>query len=294
MIPTGSTLGHASDAVSHVGKPNSSDFESDAGGYSKPESVMTEHSETNWHRRNVLALGGAALLASALPRAAVASPPLRSDREGFADVPGGRVWWRISGSGSGTPLLLLHGGPGAGHDYLEPLASLAVDRPIIFYDQLGCGRSDKPDDPSLWRMERFVAEIDALRRALNLEQVGLYGHSWGGWLAQEYMRSGTGAKSVDRLILASTSASVAEFVAGAQRLLATLPDGMAARSRELEAVGETDGPEYQAIAEAFYDRYVVHLDNPPAFLTQTFENVASSRTYAVMNGPSEFSVTGTL
>ncbi|WP_299656882.1 alpha/beta fold hydrolase [uncultured Jannaschia sp.] len=141
---------------------------------------MTEHSETNWHRRNVLALGGGALLATALPRAAVASPPLRSDREGFADVSGGRVWWRISGSGSRTPLLLLHGGPGAGHDYLEPLASLAVDRPIIFYDQLGCGRSDKPDDPSLWRMERFVAEIDALRRALNLERVGLYGHSWGG------------------------------------------------------------------------------------------------------------------
>jgi proline iminopeptidase len=251
-------------------------------------------SDLGFHRRKFLALGGAALLTSAVPRGSFASVRPASAREGYAHVPGGRVWWRRIGSGLGTPLLVLHGGPGAGHDYLEPLTKLAAERPVIFYDQLGCGRSDKPDDPNLWQVERFVREIDALRRTLNLDRVILYGHSWGGWLAQEYMHSSAGSKSVDKLVLASTSASVHEFIVGAQRLLAALPDGMDARRRSLEADGNTDSPEYRSIVEAFYDRHVVHVDHPPAFLARTFSNLASSRTYPVMNGPNEFSVTGTL
>jgi proline-specific peptidase len=103
-------------------------------------------------------------------------------QEGTISVDGYQVWYRRVGSG-GIPLLLLHGGPGAGHDYLESLEALAADRLTVFYDQLGCGRSDQPDDRSLWRMERFVAEVDTVRRALNLEQIHLLGQSWGGWLA---------------------------------------------------------------------------------------------------------------
>ena len=76
------------------------------------------------------------------------------------------MWWRVARSGPRTPLLLLHGGPGAGHDYLEPLSALADERPVIFYDQLGCGRSDRPDDASMWHIEHFVEAIDALRQAL--------------------------------------------------------------------------------------------------------------------------------
>jgi proline iminopeptidase len=78
--------------------------------------------------------------------------------EGTINVDGGRIWYRCVGRG-GIPLLVLHGGPGAGHDYLEPLEALATDRTVVFYDQLGCGKSDQPDDPSLWRLERFVAEV---------------------------------------------------------------------------------------------------------------------------------------
>lgn len=246
-------------------------------------------------RRTLLVAGGMASLAAvSRPTAGVAETKPPESREGYSDLPGGKVWWRKVGSGAKTPLLLLHGGPGAGHDYLEPLAALAGDRPVIFYDQLGCGRSDKPDAPSLWTADHFVREIDLLRRALNLPRILLYGHSWGGWLAQEYMRSGAGAGSVEALILASTSASAAEFVAGASRLLAALPDGMDATRRRLEAAGRIDGPEYKAIVDAFYDRYLVHVDQPPAYLTRSFENLASSRTYPAMNGPNEFTVTGTL
>src|SRR5262245_38772201 len=70
-------------------------------------------------------------------------------REGFIDVPGGRVWYRIVGSGTATPLVALHGGPGFPSDYLSPLAKLGDERPVVFYDQLGCGKSDRPTDKSL-------------------------------------------------------------------------------------------------------------------------------------------------
>ena len=108
-----------------------------------------------------------------------------TNREGYADVPGGRVWYKVVGSGGGVPLLTLHGGPGAGHDYLESLEALSSDRPVIFFDQLGCGKSDQPEDVSLWRIERYVDEVKALREALSLDRIHLFGQSWGGWLAIE-------------------------------------------------------------------------------------------------------------
>ncbi len=72
------------------------------------------------------------------------------------------------------------GGPGIPHDYLQPLADLADDRPVIFYDQLGCGRSAGPDDPALWTMDRAVEEVAAVRAALSLDRMHLFGNSWGG------------------------------------------------------------------------------------------------------------------
>ena len=97
------------------------------------------------------------------------------------------VWYEVVGEGGGISLLTLHGSPGSGHDHIESLADLAVDRPVVFYDQLGCGRSDRPDDPSRWVIERFTREIDTGRSLLGLDRVHLVGRSWGGWLAIEYM-----------------------------------------------------------------------------------------------------------
>ena len=125
--------------------------------------------------------------------------------EGKINLDGYQIWYRRVGNG-GIPLLTLHGGPGAGHDYLEPLERLATDRSVIFYDQLGCGKSDQPDDRSLWQIERFVAEVNTVRQSLGLEQIHLLGQSWGGWLAIEYMLSHP--QGVVSLILASTSASL--------------------------------------------------------------------------------------
>lgn len=83
-------------------------------------------------------------------------------RGGYVKVEGGRIWYRIVGSGASPPLVLVHGGPGFNSDYLDTLAALADERPVIFYDQLGGGKSDRPTQQSLWRVERFV---DALTRS---------------------------------------------------------------------------------------------------------------------------------
>jgi proline-specific peptidase len=83
---------------------------------------------------------------------------------------GYNIWTKTVGSGSGLPLLLLHGGPGAGHDYLEPLEVLGSERPVIFYDQLGCGKSDKPNRVGLWTIERFADEVQEVRDQLGLDR----------------------------------------------------------------------------------------------------------------------------
>ena len=217
----------------------------------------------------------------------------RQEETGYAQVPGGKVWWRRVGTGPGTPLLLLHGGPGMGHDYLLPLEALADERPVIFYDQLGCGRSDAPDDPGLYRIDRFVREVGALRSALGLRRIVLFGNSWGSMLAIEYMIV-TGGPGVERLILSGALASVPQAVAGMGRLLDALPDGAGARIRALEAQGKTDGPEYDRLVQLFYDTHLCRLNPKPAAYEASMAIGAISPAYRVMNGPNEFTIVGNI
>lgn len=100
--------------------------------------------------------------------------------EGYIEVTGGRVsYQKFDNNTGGTPVIILHGGPGSSCYSLQGLKELAKDRPVIFYDQLGCGKSDRPADKSLWRLERFVEELAQVRQALNLDEVHILGHSWG-------------------------------------------------------------------------------------------------------------------
>src|SRR5215472_17903448 len=144
--------------------------------------------------------------------------------EGYVNVPGGRIWYRIVGNGTRTPLVLLHGGPGAPSYYLNPLAKLGDERPVIFYDQLGAGRADKPTDITLWRVERFIQELSELRRALGLKQVHILGHSWGTMLAADYML--TKPAGVRSLILASPALSIRRWLEDAETLKGTLPQSV--------------------------------------------------------------------
>src|SRR5438309_8372310 len=127
-------------------------------------------------------------------------------RETFVEVPGGRVWTQVVGGGERIPLVVLHGGPGFPHDYVRSLEDLADERMVVFYDQLGCGRSDRPDDPSLWTLDRAVAEVAAVREALGLERMHLFGNSWGGWLAMQYVLDRQPA--LDSLVISSSPPSV--------------------------------------------------------------------------------------
>jgi proline-specific peptidase len=213
-------------------------------------------------------------------------------REGYLPIPGGEIWYRVVGDGHGVPLLTLHGGPGGGHDYLEPLAALADERPVVFFDQLGCGRSAGPVDPALWRIERFVDEVNGVRAGLGLDRIHLFGQSWGGWLAIEYMLSHP--SGVVSLTLASTSASIPQFVAEADRLIDALPADARDAIRRYDASGDYHHPEYLAAVDVFYRRHLCRLDPWPEPLLRSNRNVEGNVVYETMNGPNEFRVIGNL
>src|SRR5437764_3640137 len=138
-------------------------------------------------------------------------------REGYVDFRGYRTWYRFVGDlhSPVTPLLALHGGPGSTHNYFARLERLADERPVVLYDQLGCGRSEPAQEVD-WSVAVFLDELDALRAHLGLERVHLLGTSWGGMLALEHALARQ--DSLASLILSSTLASAAEWAAEAMRL----------------------------------------------------------------------------
>jgi proline-specific peptidase len=212
-------------------------------------------------------------------------------QEGYVDVEGGKVWFQIVGSGNATPLLLLHGGPGAPSHYLKPLERVAVDRPVIFYDQLGAGRSPAPDDRSLWTVERFVDELAQVRTALELDEVHILGHSWGSMLAMDYML--TEPEGVVSLIFASPALNVSRWTEDARELLKALPDDTRALIEHHEKEGTTDAEAYQQAVMDFYKMYLSRSDPWPPELMATFEGF-NTELYGYMWGPSEFTANGTL
>ena len=210
--------------------------------------------------------------------------------EGYIEVPGGRVWYRSVGEG-GTPLLCLHGGPGFTHNYLEPLEALGDRRQVILYDQLGCGRSDQPDDTSLWTVDRFVEEVAQVRAALGLDRMHLFGSSWGGMLAMQYVLDRR--PELASLILCGSPASMIRWVTDCDELLSAQPPEVLQVIRQHEEAGFTACPEYQAAILGFYREHVCRLRPWPASLERSFAEAGYS-VYNTMNGPSEFTVTGTL
>ncbi|GGL14954.1 proline iminopeptidase-family hydrolase [Caulobacter rhizosphaerae] len=244
---------------------------------------------SNWTRRRALR-SGAKLLGAAMATSAAAAFAAAPQTEGYAAVPGGRIFWRKFGSGGKTPLLTLHGGPGSSHNYLLPLQALADERPVIFYDQLGCGRADAPENESVYSIQRSVDEVDAVRAALGLDRVLLLGHSWGALLAVEYLCQGRG-RGVERLILSGAMASIPQVMAGFDRLFATMPEGWSAKIHALEKAGKTATPEYAELVQKFYDTFVLRVSPSPEVLA-TLEALSKSPAYRVLNGPNEFTIVG--
>ncbi|MEO7652152.1 MAG: proline iminopeptidase-family hydrolase, partial [Bryobacteraceae bacterium] len=164
-------------------------------------------------------------------------------------------------------------------------------RPVIFYDQLGCGKSDRPADPSLWCAQRFVRELAQLREALGLERFHLLGHSWGAMLAVDYLLAG--GTGVERLILASPALSIPRWMEDADRLRRLLPAGVQAVLDGHEAAGTTRSEAYDRASEEYYKRFLCRV-NPTPEPMQRSHDAAGAAVYQAMWGPSEFEVTGNL
>ena len=227
---------------------------------------------------------------SALLADSLGSGSRLASREGFISVPGGRVWYRVAGSRDATPLLLLHGGPGVPSNYLNPLLALADERPVVIYDQLGTGKSDHPTDTTLWRTERFVRELQAVRDSLGLVEVHLYGHSWGTMLAAEYLATNpTGVKSV---IFASPALSTARWTADAESLIRLLPDSVQRAIAAGERRRNYESPAYKRAVDAYYQRFL--SVKPQGIDAESSATRIATSIYLQMWGPTEFKSTGSL
>jgi L-proline amide hydrolase len=213
-------------------------------------------------------------------------------REGYVDFRGYRTWFRFVGdlNSADTPLLALHGGPGSTHNYFGPLEGLASERPVVLYDQIGCGKSDRPQDIE-WNVDVFRDEVAAVREQLGLERIHLLGTSWGGMLAQEHVLSG--AQGIVSLTLSSTLANLALWNEEQLKLKAQLPADVIEVLDRHEAAGTYDDPEYEEAMQSYMDRHFYRGPKPRPEL----ESMAKGRApdvYRAMQGPNEWTTTGVL
>lgn len=222
--------------------------------------------------------------------------------EGYADFEDHQTWYLVAGdldaarAGTGpAPLVTLHGGPGATHDYLLSMADLADDgRAVIFYDQTGNGNSTHFPDrgADYYTVDLFVRELDSLIKHLGIGgRYHVLGQSWGGMLAQEHaITQPAGLRSV---VLSNTAAAFGHFAVEANKLRADLPPDVEATLRRHEEAGTTSNPEYAEACNVFYGRHVCRLDEWPAEVLRSFELMDTHPTvYHTTNGPSEFHVIG--
>ncbi len=208
-------------------------------------------------------------------------------------VVGGKynVWTKRVGAG-GTKVLAVHGGPGGNHEYMECLEDFLPQGgyELYYYDQLGCGNSDHPDDASLWTVERYLKEVEEVRAGLGLTDFVFYGQSWGGMLAQEYAINFP--KHLKAVVISNMTASIASYEKHLGELRAALPAEIQAVMDKYESQGKYDAPEYQDILfNQVYRRHLCRLEPWPEPLSRGFAHL-NEKIYNQMQGPSEFTVTG--
>jgi proline iminopeptidase len=264
----------------------------------------------NFNRRDLFALGaGAAGLAALADKAAASTLSRVTPAEIAAINPAGikvagiemlpvvggkyKVWTKKVGAG-GIKVLLLHGGPGFSHEYLDVMESFLPQAGIefYFYDQLGSNNSDQPNDASLWTLPRFVEEVEEVRRGLGLENFVLYGHSWGGMLGIEYALSYQ--KHLRGLVISNMTAGIQSYLKHTEALKSLLSPEKRAKLAALEAKKDYDSPDYQAIMmEDVYPKMLCRVQPWPEPVTRAFRH-ANLAIYNQMQGKSEFLVTGNL
>ena len=220
-------------------------------------------------------------------------------RVGAVDFRGWQTWYRVTGDldAAKTPLVVLHGGPGAAHNYTLRIAGLAAqDRAVIHYDQLGIGNSTHLPDrgADFWTVQLFLDELDNLLTTLGIaDRYHVLGQSWGGMLAAEHaVRRPSGLRG---LVIANSPASMGLWLSEAARLRSELPADVQRTLLAHEAAGTTDDPAYKAAEDVFNARHVCRIVPNPPEVAATFALIDADPTvYHTMNGPNEFHVIGTL
>lgn len=259
-------------------------------------------------RRHLIA-GGAAVLSAGVGVGAHAAPAtqaagpnagvtngradgVKTSGARMLDIGAGRqVWVKQVGHGP-VPVLLLHGGPGMSHFYFECFEEfLPADKyRFWYYDQLGCGFSDRPDDVSLWTVDRYREEVESVRKALGLSNFVLFGHSWGGMLAMEYALKYQ--QHLSALVISNMTAGVAAYVKHANELRAALPVDVQAQMKAYEDRQDIKSADYQKLIMDYL--YVEHLCRckpwpEPFERTMKYMNTV---VYETMQGPDEFNIVG--
>jgi proline iminopeptidase len=259
-------------------------------------------------RRQVLTAGGSVALLPLLSSSGCAKPsksslaaqPVSSGRPDGVRTGGSRkvlvdgrfeVWVKQVGSGK-IPVLTLHGGPGFPHYYFECFEDfLPQDRiRFYYYDQLGCGFSDRPDDASLWTMHRYCEEVEQVRRALDLGRFVLYGQSWGGMLAIDYALAYP--QHIGLLVISNMTASMSSYTKYVNELRAAIPGDIDRAMKVFEQRGDYLAPEYQQlIMDHLYSKHICRLKPWPEPAMRSMQNL-NTDVYNTMQGPSEFTITG--
>ena len=207
--------------------------------------------------------------------------------EGRVEVSGGSIWYRILDGGDRRPLVTLHGGPGFPSISLQPLEALATDRSVIFYDQLGCGNSDRPEDESLWTVNRYVDELRTLLDHLEYDEVHLLGHSWGTLLALEFYLAHP--DRVTSIVMVGPWFSTPRWIADCDRLISEMPPEL----RAIHANPNASEEDLERLNAEFRKRHILRLDEAPEAMKKAREGFGLP-VYNAMWGPNEFTSSGTL
>ena len=187
-------------------------------------------------------------------------------------------------------VLCLHGGPGLTHEYILSLADLTqFGYQVVFYDQLGCGKSEIPKNLGLFTIERAVEEVEGVRRVLQLGKIHLYGSSYGGLLAIAYALKYQ--RNLLSLITTGGLVNVPFCISEMEKMKASLPSPVLRTMEQFEETGDYANPEYQNAMQEFYKRYFCRLEEWPKELLSSLQNVSQS-VYMTMNGPTEFTIIG--
>jgi proline iminopeptidase len=216
--------------------------------------------------------------------------------EGYVKVTGGNIWYKVLGSGSGIPLIAIHGGPGGRScGYIKGFSRLAKERPIIIYDQLESGNSDRPGDTTLWKLERFVEELVLLRKALDIKECHIIGSSWGAAIAVEYMLT-QDTSGVISVIFSGPLISTDQWIKDAKVLLSRLSENVQDTITKYEKLGDFTATSYLAATDSFYSEFLTRRNWPPKYSNPDCKKVPgfNEKIYNHMWGPSEFTMRGTL